>query len=642
MTRAILFGALAAALVAYAFWVYLRLELRVSGARWLAVVRSAALVLVLLLLFNPRLPVGDGAGASTRWVLLDGSLSMSAVDQAGATAWAGASTRAQALVARGWTAVHFGGEALRREAPASGRPDRLESRLAPALNAAAEAGVREVRVLTDARLEDAVAVGSALEALPLEVVIERFGGAISNAGIARFEVADLARPDGTPVAELDVFGDAVGDSITVDILEEDRAVATVRVPTPSAGLRSTTTLDLPTPAASGRVRYEARVAAASDGFAGDDVAVSYANVGFEEGGVVLLSLRPDWEPRHLLPVLEEVTGLDATGYLRAGDDRFVPMGRAIDRAGPVDSATVRRAASGATILVVHGLGADAAPWVRTLVAGPGRRLVMPSDPEGAAVVGLDVAGPRRGEWYVSPDVPTSPIAGSLSGVAFEGLPPLTDVLMPTAPLDASPLTLQLRGTGAPVGALALTTRPAGRAAVALSSGFWRWAMRDAGREPYRRLWSGVAGWLLADRAMASAEPRPVRWVFDRSEPVEWSMPTDPVGLRILIENADTVVVDTTIAGPGPVSTGALPPAAYRYTVLGSDADTLAAGRFDVASTTLELLHRPADTERLTGRAAPSVSEARAGSPLRTTPWPYILVLTLLCAEWIVRRRIGLR
>ena len=36
------------------------------------------------------------------------------------------------------------------------------------------------------------------------------------------------------------------------------------------------------------------------------------------------------------------------------------------------------------------------------------------------------------------------------------------------------------------------------------------------------------------------------------------------------------------------------------------------------------------------------TEDRAGSPLRTRPWPYLFVIVLLCAEWIGRRRSGLR
>ena len=35
-------------------------------------------------------------------------------------------------------------------------------------------------------------------------------------------------------------------------------------------------------------------------------------------------------------------------------------------------------------------------------------------------------------------------------------------------------------------------------------------------------------------------------------------------------------------------------------------------------------------------------EEEPGSPLRTEPWPYLLVIGLLCGEWIGRRRSGLR
>lgn len=647
MTRALLFGFLAAVLVAYSFWVYTRVELRVAAGRWLAVVRALALVVILLLLFNPRLPLGDGAGAPARWVLLDASLSMSATGPDGSSAWDHAVERANALAADGWRVVRFGDDDLDGTTPDEG-PDRMESRLAPALAAAAESGAREVRVLTDGRLDDGVAVRSALEALPLELGVEIFGDVEGHAGIARFHVPDLSRADGVPVAELEVFGENVGDSIRVEIFEEGRPVATVAVGAPTPGLRASATVELPTPTAEGRVRYTARLVdgmespEALDGFPDDDEAVAFANVGFEEGGLVVVSLRPDWEPRYLMPVLGEVTGLRASGYLRVGPDRYLPMGRAVDRGGVVDSATVRRAASDATLLVVHGLAEGADDWVRRVVSGPGRRVVFPVNPQGAAYVGLEVEGPQSGEWYVSPDVPTSPIAGALSGSTFDGLPPLGRVLVPSAPVTSRPLQLQLRGAGAPESAFVLESRSEGRTAVAMASGFWRWAMRDNGRETYRRLWSGVAGWLLADRGMAALEPRPVRWVFARGEPVEWRMPVGTARVRIRVEAGDTVVRDTVVVGGAAAMLEPLSPASYDYTVLSEAGDTLGSGRFDVASTSVEMLPRR-DTTMLDGSTAVAADgDAPAGSPLRTMPWPYLLVITLLCGEWIARRRSGLR
>jgi hypothetical protein len=33
---------------------------------------------------------------------------------------------------------------------------------------------------------------------------------------------------------------------------------------------------------------------------------------------------------------------------------------------------------------------------------------------------------------------------------------------------------------------------------------------------------------------------------------------------------------------------------------------------------------------------------RPGRPLHTVPWPYVLIVLLLAAEWVLRRRWGVR
>ena len=641
MIRWLLFLALAGGLTGYSFWIYLRVDLAVPAARRLAVARSATLVLLLALLFDVRLPALGVSGAPARWVLLDASLSMSAEAALGASAWAAASQRAAELEADGWHVARFGDGSLESITDSGSEPSALGSRLAPALAAAAEAGALEVRVLSDLRFEDAVAVRASLTVLPLAVDFEGFGDAIPNAGIARFGVPDQATPEGRVTAEIEVHGGAAGDSIVIEISEETQVVAQLRVPSPSAGLTSTVEVDLPTSSGSGRVRYSASVSMDGDAFGDDDTAVAYSNVGHEEGALVLISLDPDWEPRYLLPVLEDVTGLPGVGYLRAGPDRFVRLGRAIDRGSPADSATVRRAATDAAILVVHGLGAGAERWATALVGRPGRRLLLPKDAGGAAVVGLEVESARSGEWYASSDIPTSPIAGSLAGVALQGLPPLTGVMVPTRSSGQPPLLVQLRGTGAPESAFYLLDRPSGRVAVALSSDFWRWAMRDDGREPYRRLWSGIAGWLLADQAVLAAEPRPAQWVVARGEPVRWSIPGDSAA-HIVVQAGDTVVVDTVVGGGRIVSTGVLAPDEYRYSVVNAEGDTVSTGRFDVTASTLEMLPASVEPEIQPQNASLGGVGDALGQPLRTFAWPYLLVILLLCGEWIVRRRSGLR
>ena len=644
MARWILFFALAVGAVAYTFWLYLRVELRVRRSHLLATLRAVSLLVILALLFDFRLPLLRGDGAPSEWVLLDASLSMIATNPGGESAWEVAEGRARELEREGWTVVAFGANTESLDEIGVGQPTAASTLLAPVLGQAVESGVDRVRVLSDFRFQDPVAVSAALASLPLEVEFERFGEGVSNAGVSRLEVPDLVRAEGSVTAELEVHGGNPGDSITVIISEEDSEVAEVRVVAPSPGFRSRVPIALPTPSETGRVRYQATVALESDGFPSDDTAVSYASVGYEEEALVLISLQADWEPRFLLPVMEEVTGLPGLGYLRVGPDSFVPMGRAVERGLPVDSASVGLAASSAAVLVLHGLGSNADEWARNLSVRPGRNVLLVVDAEGAELAGVPTGDPRDGEWYVSQEIPASPIAGSLVGVDVQGLPPLTDVLLPTDPTQVrGSLLTQLRGAGPLEAALHLDDRAEGRVAVTLSSGFWRWAARQGGREAYRRLWSGVAGWLLAGQALTNGEVRPTQWTVERDQPVIWSVPDDGVKPRIIISSADSIVLDTIVTSNGLVSTGVLPPGQYSYRVEHDLEELVVEGRFDVAASTFEMVTAPEQPQIVSSESTSDSGSEEGGSrPLRTQPCPYLLVITLLCAEWVGRRRSGLR
>jgi hypothetical protein len=288
------------------------------------------------------------------------------------------------------------------------------------------------------------------------------------------------------------------------------------------------------------------------------------------------------------------------------------------------------------------VGGDLDAWARSLVTRPGRKVVIPSSEADAELLGLGVQPARPGEWYASPDIPSSPIAGALSGVELGALPPLAGVLPTTLAGTQPPLLVQLRGAGTPEAALQLVERPTGRVAYVLASGFWRWASRPSGREPYRRIWSGVAGWLLADQVVSAAEPRPTEWVIARGDPVTWSMPADSVPARIVVRAQDSTVVDTVVGGGRAVTTGVLEPGSYSFLVERSSGDTLSSGRFDVARGTEDMLPvagAPLQEPRLAGLVG---ADGGVGRPLRTQPWPYLFVLALLCLEWVGRRRSGLR
>jgi hypothetical protein len=69
----------------------------------------------------------------------------------------------------------------------------------------------------------------------------------------------------------------------------------------------------------------------------------------------------------------------------------------------------------------------------------------------------------------------------------------------------------------------------------------------------------------------------------------------------------------------------------------------AAGEFTVEPPPTENVRIPA-ADRLTApltEMRPS-SRHRGARPLHASAWPYIAIILLLCAEWVLRRRWGLR
>ncbi|MDZ7780163.1 MAG: VWA domain-containing protein [Gemmatimonadota bacterium] len=650
MMRWALFVLLGAGAVGYARWVYRSMELPVAGRRFLWPLRAATLIVLLALLLDLPAPGSRLAGSSARWVLLDASLSMTA-GEGPETPWRVASARAEELRDEGWRVVTFGADVELADSLEAVRPEASATRLAPALTLAAEGGARNIRVLSDMRIEDRVEVRGVLDALPATVAFESAGASVLNAGVLGLEVEDRSDRQADGTAFVDVHGGGSGDTLKLEIREEGRAVTETRVPAPTQGLRRTVEVALPPASEPGLLRYEAVLSDHADGFALDDRASAYGRVGLdEEGGVVLVSLRPDWEPRYLLPVLERTTGLAPRGYLRAGADRFVTMGRAADRGIPVDSATVRRAVRGADLLVLHGMHADLSPWERALAEPGTRKLVFVTDQDAAEALGLATTSPRSGEWYVVPEVPASPIAGELAGMFPEDLPPLRNLLVaPEADGLLRPLLVQRESAEPGEAPLYLRVEERGRTAFVLASGFWRWSAR--GRGAYRALWAGVAGWLLREPSVAGTDVRPTSLVVPRGEPVEWRIPPDRAGVRVRVrrapdmdgdESAGEVVRDTLFADAGVVATGPMDVGAYRYTVLDSAADSVSGGRFDVSTTTADMLPAAVDPDELELPRSSSRELGGGDRPLRTLPWPYLLIIGLLAAEWVGRRKSGLR
>ena len=628
-------------------WVYWRREFVVRGRLLLTLARVAAVAAVASVLWNPEVSTGGGTG-SVRWAILDASRSMAALDRDGQPVEASAADRAEALAAAG----------VRILAAGDGAGGR--SRLSGAVATAAEAGAREIVLVTDRRLADPVATAALARRLDVGLAVDSgVAGAAPNVGISRFDLPRMVAP-GQPLegrVEIEGWSGAspVGGlqpspplpppaaAVAVVVAVDGAVRQTLQLPLPADGRASFATFVLEA-LPPGPRRVEARLQR-PDAFPLDDRRVRIVQVGSEDPGVLLASFAPGWEARFLLPVLAQATGLPARGYVRTGPDRFQPMtgGRA-PHGGPLDQAGLARLMGRAELVVAMGVDGTAQEYLGRAAAQARRIVVFPAAGAGAAAAGVAAGDPQDGEWYVS-GTPASPISGELGGFALGSLPPLSGV-MPLLDQGGS-VALEARrgGAGTPRPALVLRDQDGRRSAVALAGGFWRWAFRDGEPvERYRRLWGAVAGWMIADeRSRSMAGVRPAGTVFPGGAPLPWSARGHEGGeVRLTVaDSTGRSVLDSVLPVPasGAFATPPLPPGPYSFQATAGDTT---AGVFEVESYSGDMLRRPVAASELTVAPARDGPAGQGRRPLRTLPWPYLVALTALCCEWTGRRRAGLR
>ncbi|HEY8484546.1 MAG TPA: hypothetical protein VIL13_08040 [Longimicrobiales bacterium] len=658
--------AAAAALVVVSY-LYRRREAPGRGRALLAALRWAALSLLILMLFDPSFPVPEvqASGDTRTRVLVDGSLSMALPVGPGeaASRW----ERAREEARRVGGSVLLFGDAPRLVAPDSLvalQPGAGSSRLLPALAAASEAGVRRVVVLSDGGIEDAAEVARALPELGLDVEIRPVVAAeVTNRALAEVEAPEWAEA-GKPLeirVGVTAVGPAAGDSVAVLLRQGEKVLTRARVATPPPGRVATATLrvtpEVPGAGAGKRsalVRYDIALEG-GDAAADDDERSVYVLVSDEPVGVALVSLRPDWEPRFLQPVLEQSLGLPVKGYLRTRQGTYVRLGTGLDAGRRAGEDEVRAAVAAADLVVLHGLEAGSPAWAQEAARNARRVLIFPADGASSLDLPVPILPLAPGDWYASGDVPASPVAPLLTGVKVEQMPPLQG-LRPVprtagawAPLHA------MRGRRGLPSPIALAGETNGRRwAVALGVGYWQWAFRGGeAREAYRRLWGAIGGWLVQeDRELVAAAVRPARRVAPRGEPLHWlarGLNADSVALRIS-DAKGAVALDTVVAVTqgDTATTPALPPGHYRYQArafAGGREVAQAEGPFTVESYSPDFT-RPtvALAGREGGRAAGTLGAAgpHSGRPLRASPLPYLLLVLLLSTEWVLRRRWGLR
>jgi hypothetical protein len=643
---------LSAAAATLSVWHYRRRETPGRGRLLLALLRGGALALLFLLLFDPELPGAAGSSRGAQ-VLLDASLSMSLPGADAGTRWDRARTVARSRA--GERPVLLFGDAVRPVAAAAlpdSAPGDPRSRLLPALQAAAEGGARSVVVITDGGLEDADAVTRWASRLGLEIETVAVGpGDVANRAIVEVSAPqwiDAAQP--VPI-EIAVSGAGV-DSVPVAVRRDGRVLGRVVLAPAAAGRLTTGQVELRVepPPGGGWVRLEVALET-TDAVSDDDVRTVYVQVGEEPAGIVLVSFQPDWEPRFLAPVLGSALGLPLRGWLRSATGRYLRLGSGLEAGAPGTEADVRRALGRAQLVVLHGLGAAAPEWAHEVARSSRHVLIFPADD--APALPLTVGSALAGDFFPSATLPASPLAPLLTDLEVTGATPLTSLRPAELPSGAWAPLLATRGRqGAALPLVAAGQSGTRRWAVALGSGYWVWAFRGgAERQLYTRLWSAIGGWLAQERDIAALPPvRPATLAAPRGSPLPWVAPgvaADSIRVAITDEGG-AVAADTTLISSGldTLYSSAPAPGHYSYRAAAFAADNVIAadGVFTIERYSPELARSPVDLSGLQTRAATvrGGEQIRRGRPLHASALPYVLLVALLAAEWILRRRWGLR
>ncbi|HEX6644786.1 MAG TPA: hypothetical protein VF037_08910 [Gemmatimonadales bacterium] len=560
----------------------------------------AALGVLLLNASCPRPPE-----ARRPLVLLDASLSMTA---AGAH-WD--SARARAL--RTGDVRYFGNE---RDSGDS-LPDRGQSLLRPALTAAA-ASDRPVVVVTDGEIDDFQDLPrdlldrATVEVLPRDTVPDI--ALVTLTGPARVTAGDSVVLEGEVRAR--GVSDSSGVSVAVYSGSRELARRSVRFDAAGAGLVRIAVATAGLPAGDQVLR--AVVSGASDAEPRTDTRLHLVTIAATPG-VVLVASPGDWDSRALYRALRDVAELPVRGYIELERGEW----RSMSDLSPVGADAVRRAARGADLLVLKGSPAGIADGARArgIWNWPGR---------------AGGAGATPGDWYLSAQ-PASPVGAAFLGLPVDSFPPGTRLTAVEPPAGAwVALEAQERRRGATRPAVFGSEAGRVRRVTVAVDGLWRWAFRGGSSEQAYRAWvAATTSWLLGGADSVRGAARALRPVVQNGRPVvfEWTQSGPPRELGIGItgdagSRTDTLRFD----GAGRASL-MLEPGTYRYRLSDGGSGTVAVEAYsdEFVARSAVLASREATAARPSARTA-----------AREWIWLFGIAVAALAAEWLFRRRLGLR
>lgn len=491
-------------------------------------------------------------------------------------------------------------------------PADLSSRVAGVVEQALARG-RPLVVVTDGEIDDPQALRDLPEGSRVTTLARP---AAPDVGVSTLEIPRALVSGDTVEARIGLVAGGAGappSTVTVDV--GGKAIGTARVDSLPAYGERTVTIRGPVVAKAGATVARAFVAAPRDVEPRND-SVSLGVDVAEAAGAVFASTSPDFDARYALSVLRGALAIPTRGYLRVAPGQW-----RIDGAlTPVAESEVKRALAEAPVAVLHGdTSIFGAP--RALTRGP-LALIVP-------------AGSNGGEWYAT-QAPASPLQAALGGLPFDSLPPIA--VPATAPRGEWQGLVVRQGRAGEQRPIVVGTERPKRVAIVAASGLWRWRFRPGtSADAFTALWGSVFDWLAeqrADRRAAVPDGRLLR----AGEPVVWrrGSATDSLVTVVVTRRGAGARPDTVrlrfASGSTEVESAPLAPGTYDVAAPGG------AAVLAVAASRELLPRRPRVASGKVGTAAMADTAPR----LRAIPWVYALALFLLCAEWILRRRIGMR
>ena len=341
---------------------------------------------------------------------------------------------------------------------------------------------------------------------------------------------------------------------------------------------------------------------------------------------VFVSTSPDFDSRYALDVLRGTLAVPTRGYFRVAPGQW----RVEGAMSPVGEAEVRRALVDAPLAVIHG---------DTGLFGPPRALT-----HGALTLMAPPA--QKGDDYYATSAPPSPLATGLAGMPWDSLPPV-EIGAPGSDHEWIAVNAR-RGRRFDERPLVVGSSHPRRIVIVSATGLWRWKFRGGrSAEAFTALWGSIFDWMTGDTHDVRLA-RPASAWFRAGEPVRWRRGSSLDSTATIIlrrrgtvsSQVDTLTVRFT-GESGMGESAPLPAGIYETHINAAAGETRSApdDGLLVVNASAEWLPRHATVRSgAIGAAAPSGRAPRA----RTAWWLFAVAIGLLCAEWLMRRQIGLR